>query len=331
MRESVVTVVVILAAISADAQTQNRAASSVKASPPSSSAPLRTADGHPDLQGEWTYDTLTPLERPKQFAGKAFFDASEQAAFEAAALGDFLARLGDENLKTSGDIGFAGRGKLLPDRRTALIIDPPNGTLPPLLPTAQHRLNDYLERQRQHVADGPEDFGISERCIWWRSPPMFPLPSDAHLRIVQTPDYVAIQLETFGEARVVPLNGRLHLPSSIRQWKGDSRGSWEGDTLVVEATTFRSEGPTNLGDPLRASDESLRVVERFSIVDADTILYRFTVDDPTAYASAWTAEWPFRRATTPMFEYACHEGNYSLRNSLLGARAVERKKAAGPH
>jgi hypothetical protein len=163
----------LMATIPASAQTPNHAATSAKASTATRSAPARTPDGHPDLQGEWTYDTLTPLERPENFANKPFFNATEEAVFEAAVRASRLSLLGDENVKTSGDIGFAGRGKLLPDRRTALIIDPPNGTLPPLLPTAQHRLNNYLERQRQHVADGPEDFGLSERCIWWRSPPIF--------------------------------------------------------------------------------------------------------------------------------------------------------------
>ena len=195
MQQFVVPFVVILATIPANAQAPRHAATTGRASTATSSAGARTADGHPDLQGEWTYDTLTPLERPEKFANKPFFNAAEAAEFEAAARASFLSVLGVENAKTSGDIVFAGRGTLLPDRRTALIIDPPTGTLPPLLPTARHRLNEYLERQRQHVADGPEDFGICERCIWWRSPPIFPLPSDAHLRIVQTPDYVVIQLE----------------------------------------------------------------------------------------------------------------------------------------
>jgi hypothetical protein len=159
---------------------------------------------------------------------------------------------------------------------------------------------------------------------------MLPQAADAQLLIVQTPDYVVINTELMGEARLIPLDGRPHLPSGIRQWKGDSRGRWEGHTLVVETMNFRPKGIYHLLDALHGSDELLHVVERFSLLDGDTILYRFTVDDPTAYASAWTAELPFTRATKPMFEFACHEGNYSMKNSLLGARAVERKKAADP-
>jgi hypothetical protein len=165
MRQSVVTLVVILATIPANAQAPNHAERSGKARTAPTSAPLRTPDGHPDLQGVWTNDTYTPLERPKQFAGKAYFDASEQAAFEAAVRSGTAALIGDENLRTGGDIDFLERGKLLADRRTALIVDPPNGRLPPLLPAAEFRVNESLERKRQHIADGPEDIDVAERCI----------------------------------------------------------------------------------------------------------------------------------------------------------------------
>ena len=331
MRKSVVALVVILATISANAEPANQTEKSGKPRI-AQSAPLRTPDGHPDLQGVWTNDTLTPLERPKEFAGKAFFDPSEQPAFEAAAFGYFLANLGDENRTTSGDGGFGviELVTVMPDRRTSLLVDPQNGALPPLLPTAQRHRDDSVEHKRQHVADGPEDFDVSERCISWPSPPMLPPPENAHLRIVQTHDYVVIHTELFGEARIVPLDGRPHLPSGMRAWKGDSRGRWEADTLVIETNNFRSQHNYGELDLLKGADESLRVIERFTLVDADRILYRFTVDDPTAYASAWTAELPFSRSTKPMFEFACHEGNYSLKNSLTGARAMERKKAADP-
>lgn len=308
MRTSVLILVVILATVSATAQ-----------------APK---SGQPDLQGVWTNDTTTPLERPQQFAGKAFFDASEEAAFEAVVRDDRRALLGDENARTSGDVPEPG--KLLPDRRTSLIIDPSNGALPPLLPTARKHANDSLAHKRQFIADGPEDFDMAERCIAWPSPPMLPLPGNAQLRIVQTPEYVVIHTEHLGDTRVIPLGARPHMPSTMRQWKGDSRGKWEKDTLIVETTNFRPQRIYGLLDPLKGADESLRVVERFSLIDANTILYRFTVDDPTAYASTWTAELPLTRATQPMFEYACHEGNYSLKNSLLGARAVQHRKATDP-
>jgi hypothetical protein len=234
-------------------------------------------------------------------------------------------------VKTSGDFDFDEPGKPLADRRTALIIDPPNGELPPLLPAVQIRLRESLERRKQHFADGPEDFPLAARCITWWSPPMFPFLANALLRIVQTRDYVVIHAEMFGEARVVPTDGRPHLAATVRRWKGDSVGRWEGDTLVVDTTNFRPDtnGYTIAGR-LRGADEFLHVIERFTLADADTIRYRFTVDDPTAYASAWTAEMFFSRTTKGIFEYACHEGNYSLKNSLTGARAVEGEKAADP-
>ena len=310
MRPSVITLVVILATISANAQ-----------------APK---SGQPDLQGLWTNDTATPLERPKQFAGKAVFDASEEAAFEAAVRESRRALIPDADVTTSGDVGYTEPGQMMRDRRTSLIVDPPNGALPPLLPAARQRVNESVERKREYVADDPEDFDISERCIAWPSPPMQPLPFNAQLQIVQTPDYVVIHTEQFGEVRVVPLDGRPHLPSDMRQWKGDSRGRWENDTLIVETTNFRQQRVYANPNPIKGVDESLRVIERFSLTGRDTILYRFTVDDPTAYASAWTAETLFTRATKPMFEFACHEGNYSLKNNLLGARAVEQRKATDP-
>jgi hypothetical protein len=333
MRPSVVFLVVTLATVTvlANAEGHNPAVRSGKTNTTTKSAPARTRDGHPDLQGVWTNDTSTPLERPKQFAGKAFFDASEQAAFEAAVWAGILANLGDENVRTSGDFQFDELGKPLADRRTALLIDPPNGEIPPLLPAAQLRLRESLDRRKQHLADGPEDFPLPTRCITWPSPPMLPFVANALLRIVQTHDYVLIHNEMFSEARVVPTDGRPHLPATVRRWKGDSVGSWDGETLVVDTTNFRPDKDGHaLGGRLRGADEVLHVIERFSLADAHTIRYRFTVDDPTAYATAWTAEVLFSRTTKPMLEYACHEGNYSLKNSLTGARAVERRKVADP-
>jgi hypothetical protein len=284
----------------------------------------RAADGRPDLQGIWTNDTYTPLERPKGFEDKAFFAEAEEAVFQKQVHDDILALIGEENQKTSGDGGYAEFGKLLPDRRTSLIIDPANGRIPPLLAQARRRLEDSVQRK----ADGPEDFDASARCLTWPSPPMLPPPSNTHIQVVQTHEHVAIFTETFGEARVVPLDRRPHFPPALLQWKGDARG--RGDTLVVDTTNFRPKGVYHVLDRLKGSDESLHVIERFTLIDADTIMYRFTIDDPTVYEKAWTAELPLVRTAERIFEFACHEGNYSLENSLRGARAEERRKAEGP-
>jgi hypothetical protein len=287
----------------------------------------RTPDGHPDLQGVWTYDTFTPLERPKLFEDKGFFTEAEEAAFQKAVRDGIAALLGEENVKTSGDVGFGEFGKLLADRRTALIIDPANGRLPPLLAHAQRQVESSGGRRK---ADGPEDFDASERCLTWDSPPMLPPPSNAHVQLVQTPDHVAIFTETFSEARVVPLNARPHLPSTILRWKGDSRGRWEGDTLIVDTTNLRPKRIYANLDRFKGTDDALHVIERFTLISADTIAYRFTVDDPTAYTAAWTAELPLVRTNERLFEYACHEGNYSLELSLRGARAEERRTKPEP-
>jgi len=286
----------------------------------------RTTDGRPDFQGIWTNDTYTPLERPKGFEDKAVFAEAEEAVFQKQVRDDIVALLSEDDNKTIGDIGYGEFGRLLPDRRTSLIIDPGNGRIPPLLPSARRRLETSGKRQR---ADGPEDFDAGARCLSWPSPPMLPPPSNAQVQVVQTHDYVMILSEQFSEARVVPLDGRPHLPLAVRRWKGDARGRWEGDTLVVDSTNFRPRGVYNELDRMKGSDEFLHVIERFTLADADTIVYRFTVDDPTVYERPWTAELPLTRTTRQMFEYACHEANYSLENSLRGARAEERKNRGG--
>jgi len=284
----------------------------------------RAADGRPDLQGIWTNDTFTPLERPKGFEDKAFFAEAEEAAFQQRVRDDIRALLGDDNQKTTGDVGYTEFGKLLSDRRTSLIVDPVHGKMPPLVPGAHRR-----EASGRPKADGPEDFDAPARCLSWPSPPMLPPPNNTQVQVVQTHDYVMILGEVFGEARVVPLDGRPHLPPAVRRWKGDARGRWDGDTLVVDSTNFRHKGTPHLLDRMKDSDESLHVIERFTLADADTIVYRFTIDDPTVYERPWTAELQLVRTNRRMFEFACHEGNYSLENSLRGARAEERRKPEG--
>jgi hypothetical protein len=321
MRQFVLAFAVMSAAVPLRAQTQD-SVRSVE----------RTPNSRQDFQGIWTNETLTPLERPKKFEDKAFYTEAEREAFQGAVRDYNQALQGEENLKTSGDVGFeaAERGPLWGNRRTALIVDPPNGMLPPRLPEAQRRLEALKDRRIQHLGDGPEEFSDRERCRTWNSPPMLAPPSNTQIQIVQTPGYVLLSLEMFGEVRIIPLDGRPHLAPGIRQLKGDSRGRWEGDSLVVETTNFVRKGAYSVTDPLNGLDESLRVIEQFTLVDPDTMLYRFTVDDATVYGRSWTAELPLTRATKPMFEYACHEGNYSLGNSLTGARAEQSREAAVP-
>jgi hypothetical protein len=288
----------------------------------------RTADGQPDLEGIWTNATLTPLERPRELGDKAFFTEQEAAAYEKRLLVE-----GDRDRRDGGaqvDVGRAyneawfDRGtKVVVSRRTSLIVDPPDGRVPALKPEAQAKQNARNEYRRLHENDGPEYQTLPVRCILWGTagPPMLPGPYNNYYQIFETPNYVSIAIEMIHEVRIIPLDGRPHLDKSIRQWMGDSRGHWEGETLVVDTTNFT--GKTNF----RGSDENLHLVERFTRVDAHTIRYEFTVDDPTAFTRPWTAEVPMTTAPGPLYEYACHEGNYSMTNILAGARAEERKTA----
>jgi hypothetical protein len=234
-----------------------------------------------------------------------------------------------------------------PTGRTSIIVDPPNGRLPPVTPefarhVAQRREKVLSRADRKKdwtvtgngLADSWLDFQLNDRCIVWAAgPPMMPGPYNNTYIILQTPDYVAIQVEMIHDTRIIPLDGRPHLGSSIRQYLGDMRGRWEGDTLVVETTNIRrtdGESGAQGNDELetRAStgrtDDTLRIVERFTRVDRDTIKYRFTIEDPSHWTRPFSGEFPFVRTTEKMFEYACHEGNYSLPNMLGGARAEER-------
>jgi hypothetical protein len=295
--------------------------------------PPRTPDGQPDLQGIWTNATLTPLERPAQLAGKQALTPDEAAAFEKQ-------RLLQENRdlrNTPGEVVaynelWYDRGtKVVRDRRTSLIIDPPDGRVPPLTPEAQKRVDAERAYASIHPADGPEDRPLSERCLLQPSagPPMLPGPYNNNYQIVQAPGYVAILVEMIHDIRIIPTDARPRLPPGVRQWMGDPRGRWEGNTLVVETTNFTgktsdlSAGMNQL--TFRGSDDSLRLMERFTRVDPDTILYEFTVNDPAVFTKPWTAQIPMTRSPGPLLEYACHEGNYALSGVLAGARADEKK------
>ncbi len=283
----------------------------------------RTPDGQPDLQGLWSNATLTPFERPKEFAGKPFFTEQEAAAFEKRIMeGNNRDRRGDSaEADVAGaynDFWFERGTKVTPTRRTSLVVDPPDGKVPPLTPEAQKAAAVRAEISRR-IPTGPEDMGLPERCIIWPTagPPMVPSGYNNNYQILQTPGYVAIYIEMIHDVRIIPLDGRPHVAKNIRQWMGDSRGHWEGDTLVVDTTNFTEK------THFRGADENLHLVERFTRAGPDTIVYQFQVDDPTAFTKSWTGEAPMRKTPGPIYEYACHEGNYSVNNVLRGARAQE--------
>jgi hypothetical protein len=286
--------------------------------------PPHTLDGQPDLQGYWTNATITPLERPAELGAKQFLTPEEAATLEKQ-----VNQTRVDRAPAPGDTGgynefWFDRGtKVVPTRRTSLIVDPPDGRIPPLTPQAQLRLENARAVARQHPADGPESRSLQERCLLWPTagPPMLPAGYNNMYEIVQAPGYVMILTEMIHDVRIIRLDGRSHLPSNVHQWMGDSRGRWEGNTLVVDTTNFTNK--TNF----RGADENLHLTERFTRVDPETILYQFTVDDQSAFTKSWSVEVPMTKSTGPLFEYACNEGNYALADILAGARTEERKAA----
>ncbi len=276
----------------------------------------QTAAGQtPDLSGIWTNVTLTPLQRPSQFAGKPFFTPQEADDYAKSILAN--SRL---HPSIFGEV-WGKDAKVVSTLRTSLIIDPPDGKLPRSTQAALRRAGEMRAARRGHLTDGPENRSLPERCILWPAagPPM--LPGYNKYQIVQSADYIMIVSEMFHDARVIPLDGRPHLPSNVRLWMGDSRGHWEGNTLVVDTTNFT--GKTTL----EGSSQDMHLTERFTRTAPDTILYQFTVDDPAAFAVPWTAEIPMHPAPGPLDEYACQENNQDLLHLLSGARAEEAKEA----
>ncbi|MGD1097527.1 MAG: hypothetical protein ABSB35_36770 [Bryobacteraceae bacterium] len=279
----------------------------------------RTPDGQPDLQGIWTNISITPMERPAQFAGKEFMTAQEAAAYEK----QFMERRDQrDSVDTTGpfkEAWFDSGTAVVKTRRTSIVIDPPDGKIPALTPEAQKAERARREALRRPPLS-PEDRQLNERCIMWPTdgPPMISSSYNNNYRIVQTPGYVAIYIEMIHDVRLIPLDGRPHLPSNIRNWMGDSRGHWEGETLVVDTTNFTDK------TSFHGSDRNLHVIERFTRTAPDTLLYQFTIDDPTAFAGKWTGEVPWSPAPGPIYEYACHEGNYVTMDAMLrNARAEE--------
>src|SRR5262245_36374564 len=276
----------------------------------------RTPDGHPDFQGTYSFDTLTPLERPAEFAGKPFLN-------DAEARDHLQRRLAGRPQPLDYDEVWLDRPETLLRVNgrypTSRIVDPSDGRIPELTPAARQRVAAASERLRKRLADGPEDRSLPERCL---SPaPMITTGGEANfLQIVQTPNHIVVYTELMGVRRIIPIGGTL-LPASIRSRTGISRGQWDGDTLVVETTNFR--GP--YGFAFAAIDEGLHLMERFSRMAAGTLLYEATIDDPTAFVKPWTFVLAMRRTNSRLFEFACHEGNYALANILTTARMEERE------
>ena len=320
---------------------------------------FQTPWGDPDLQGIWANDVSTPLERPSRFAGKEALTPEELSSFTVERQQSRENRdRRDQATGTVTDVGRAYNAHWFPVpgnpiSRTSLIVDPPDGRIPAFTPEALERFGVWAVTKgrtgsrasllpteglvdgteggvdgRGGRADGPEDRGLSERCIA-SSLPRLPGGYNKHFQIVQAPGYVVIEIEMQHHVRVIPLDGRPHMSQDVRQWMGDSRGRWEGATLVVETSNFTAK------NPFRGSFDGLHLVERFTRVDANTIDYEFMVEDPRTWTQPWRAAYPLRSLHSlmggvdqmqipQMFEYACHEGNYGLTGQLAGARAVER-------
>ena len=306
----------------------------------------RTLWGQPDLGGVWDFRTITPLQRPPAQAGKEFLTAEEAANLERTAVDRNIDLANREARRTEvtqsvdqGEEGAPGfynnfwlDGGTTSTGRTSLVIDPPNGRIPPLTPEAQRVVDARREYLSEHPADSWSDRNTSDRCLvgFNAGPPITPLGYNQNLQVFQTPDHVVLVTEMVHTTRVVPLDGRSSLSDDIRLWSGDSRGHWEGDTLVVETANFRDERrwiPLGSAPAGTGSSANMTLVERFTRVDADTLEYEFTVTDPETWTAPWTAQQPMRRNDLTLFEYACHEGNHSMEGILAGARADEKAAA----
>jgi hypothetical protein len=288
----------------------------------------RLPDGKPDLQGDWTNQTFTPLERPAQFKDKQFFTAEEAKAFAERALEDVKDVPRGEQVKSDADIHYDDgiwllegyeKGAML---RTSIITDPPDGRIPAVTPEGQKRIQARAAARKALVGaqfDSAQARGLSERCIYWahEGPPVLPTGYNSNVRIVQAPGTFVIQHEMMPVARIVPLDGRPGLSPLLRAYRGESRGRWDGDTMVIETTNYSEK------TAWRNSSENLKVVERLTMTGPSTIRYEFTVEDPTTWTRPWSGSYEMTRIDGPLIEYACHEGNYQLPSILKGARLAE--------
>jgi len=324
---AVVIAVVLLVTIPVAGQAPS---STAKAAPAAKKwTPARTPDGQPDLQGYWTNATYTPLQRPNNIT-KDFYSKEEAAQIEKQA-----AERESEQTEpgTIADVHYdftqfgldRNQSTHASSLRTSMIVDPSDGRLPPVTADGQKRQADRAAERRRMGAttDDVRNMPVGTRCIIMAGsgPPMMPTAYNSNYQIVQAPGYVMILTEMIHDVRIIPLDSRPQLPQNVRQWIGSSRGRWEGDTLVVETANFNGK------NPFQNSSEDMRVTERFTRLDADTIDDKFTVEDEKTWARPWTASLPLKKTVGPIFEHACHEGNYGVANTLAGARAEDKRAA----
>jgi hypothetical protein len=301
--------------------------------------PPRTPDGVPDLQGVWTNNTVTPMQRPKELAGKEYYTDAELAEVQKRERERYAQDEAD-GLPPANHSGVEGAGpddvhydfaqfgldraqaKVAWNRRTSIIVGP-DGRFPPLTPEARQRNAERAAKAKGHELDGPENRPLGARCLARANvgPPLLPAGYNSNLQIAQGPGYVTIEAEMIHDVRVIPTDGRPHLSKNVRQWYGDSRGHWEGNTLVIDTTNFTDQNPF-------PGAQNLHVIERLTPVDADTILYQFTVEDPGMWTKPWSGELPITKIKGQLYEYACNEANYGLANTLRGARVAEEEAAA---
>jgi hypothetical protein len=300
----------------------------------------RTPDGHPDFQGVWANNTVTPLQRPPQWAGKTRLTDAEIADLQKVASqifeNDGDAQFGD-SLILSALNGIAKPNSYDPgtgnynqfwvverdwhDRRTSLIIDPPDGKIPPMTAEGEKRRQAETEYHKTHAFEDPELFPPGERCVNFGIPRL-QAAYNSYIQIIQSPGFVTILSEMAHDARIIPLDGRPHLDDRLRFWNGDSRGHWEGDTLVIDTTNFSPKSN------FMASHEHLRLTEKFTRVGPEVLNYEVTINDPTTWTAPWTAMIPLRHKNELIYEYACHEGNEAVPDMLRGHRFEEREAAA---
>jgi hypothetical protein len=290
-----------------------------------------TGNQRPNFEGIWNSATTTPIERPRELKDKAFFTPAEAEQWDRA-----FAKRNEEPASAPARAGggtgtyntvyreWGTRG--VKTRRTSIITEPADGRIPALTPAAAEVKRRRLEGLKKF--ENPEDLGLQDQCLSFLTvgPPMLPYSYNSNYQIVQTTGAILVHAEMIHDARIIHMDGRPHAPANVRSWMGDSIGRWEGNTLVVDTTNF-NDGGGFYGDAGGnfGWDRNLHIIERFSLFDADTLLYKFEIDNPTAFTQPWKGELTMTRSNEPIYEYACHEGNYSLSNMLRGFRAAERK------